>query len=102
MLATHPFARSRLSPIPPPPLREKELELEILPLRHLWGWKRFGLVLVVTIVIWAHGCHGEEDNDMGFIIGNTKRTKDKGQMSGLSSIHDPTACVAPSSEPESD
>jgi len=27
------------------------------------------LVLLATIVIWAHGCHGEEDNELGILFG---------------------------------
>ena len=45
---------------------------ETKPARGGWWWRWFVLVLLSTIVVWAHGCHGEEDDDLAFMVGNQR------------------------------
>lgn len=38
-----------------------------LPRRQRWSNALGGLILLATTILWAHGCHGNEDNDLAIV-----------------------------------
>jgi hypothetical protein len=68
MLTAQRLARPRLPKVHPPPQEEQEPRW-VPAQRRRRILLRIGLVLLATSVLWVHGCHGEEDNELGILFG---------------------------------
>jgi hypothetical protein len=59
-------SRPRFRPLPPPDAPE--------PARR--GWWRYGVALALAgYLLFAHGCHGDEDNELFARLSGTLRTR---------------------------